>query len=76
MGRIKGCGFYFHIPVPSDAVLCSMKISALLSRQKGRDFYDVMFLLAQTAPDYAFLTARCGIRNLPELKSAVASVIK
>ncbi|NLO02107.1 MAG: hypothetical protein GX126_07295 [Bacteroidales bacterium] len=24
-----------------------MRLSALLSRQKGRDFYDVMFLLAK-----------------------------
>ena len=76
MGRIKGCGFYFHFPVPSDAVLCAMKISALLSRRKGRDFYDVMFLLGQTDPDYGFLSARCGIQNLSELKSAIADVMK
>ena len=68
---IKGCGLFFPFPVPPDGVLCAMKIAAMLARSKGRDFYDVMFLLAQTQPDYDFLSARCGIGNLPELKAAV-----
>ena len=37
--NIKGCGFFFPFPVPSDGVLCSMKIAAMLARAKGRDFY-------------------------------------
>jgi hypothetical protein len=52
-----------------------MKLAALLSRQKGRDFYDTMFLLGQTAPDYVFLSAKNGIHNLPELKSAVGKLL-
>lgn len=75
MAPIEGCGMYFLFPVPTDAVLCAMKISALLSRQKGRDFYDVMFLLAQTPPDYTFLEAKCGINNPKELKSALHEVM-
>ena len=71
MENIKGCGLFFSFPVPSDAVLCAMKISAMLNRGKGRDYYDVMFLLSQTKPDYSFLTACCGIRDLQALKSAV-----
>lgn len=71
MGLIKGCSFAFSFPVPSDAVLCAMKISAMLNRGKGRDYYDVMFLLSQTMPDYSFLAARCGVHDLSELKSAV-----
>lgn len=67
---IKGCGFFFPFPVPTDGVLCAMKISAMLARGKGRDYYDVMFLLSQTNPDYSFLAARCGIRDLPQLKAA------
>ncbi|MEA3444361.1 MAG: nucleotidyl transferase AbiEii/AbiGii toxin family protein [Bacteroidota bacterium] len=51
MINIKGGGFYFPMPVPSDAVLCAMKVSAMLDRKKGRDFYDAMFLLSQTMPD-------------------------
>jgi len=73
--NINGCGFYFPFPVPPDAVLCAMKLAALLSRQKGRDFYDTMFLLGQTAPDYVFLSAKNGIHNLPELKSAVGKLL-
>ena len=69
--NIKGCGFFFPFPVPPDEVLCSMKMSALLSRSKGRDFYDVMFLLAQTVPDYTFLSKRSGINNQEELKESI-----
>lgn len=76
MVNIKGCGFYFPFPVPSDGVLCSMKLSAMLARHKGRDFYDAMFLLAQTKPDYAFLSAKHGIGNLDELKAATAELLK
>ena len=76
IANIKGCGFYFPFPVPPDGVLCAMKISAMLSRQKGRDFYDVMFLLSQTAPDYNFLSKRCGVSNLNELKQATAKMLQ
>lgn len=69
--NIRGCGFYFPFPVPSDAVLCAMKVTALLERGKGRDFYDVMFLLGQTKPDYNFLAKRIGIKNAVELKAEV-----
>ncbi|GAB1417200.1 hypothetical protein MASR2M117_26060 [Paludibacter sp.] len=74
--NIKGCGFFFPFPVPSDEVLCSMKIAAMLARSKGRDFYDLMFLLAQTKPDYNFLSKRCGIHHLQEFKQAVAERLK
>lgn len=52
-----------------------MKISAMLSRRKGRDFYDVMFLLAQTKPDYSFFTKDLNIHNLEELKSIVSNTL-
>ncbi len=48
-----------------------MKLAALLNRGKGRDYYDAMFLLAQTPPDYGFLAARCGVTDLQELKAAI-----
>ena len=76
MAHIKGCGFFFPFPVPTDGVLCSMKLSAMLSRQKGRDFYDAMFLLAQTKPDYSFLADKQGIHNLDELKAATKYILK
>ena len=76
MTLIKGCGFFFSFPVPPDAVLCAMKISAMLARSKGRDYYDTMFLLSQTKPDYSFLSARCGIGNLSKLKEAVEASLQ
>lgn len=74
--NIKGCGFFFPFPVPSDGVLCSMKIAAMLGRAKGRDFYDLMFLLAQTKPDYDFLSKRCGVSNLQEFKDRTEELLQ
>ena len=76
MVNIKGCGFFFSFPVPTDEVLCAMKLSAMISRQKGRDFYDAMFLLGMVNPDYNFLSHQRGIRNLNELKVAVNEILK
>jgi predicted nucleotidyltransferase component of viral defense system len=74
--NIKGCGFYFPMPVPPAAVLCAMKIAAMLNRQKGRDFYDAMFLLSQTMPDFKFLSKRCGISSLDELKQSAEKLFE
>ncbi len=71
MAFIKGCGLFFAFPVPPDDVLCAMKLAALINRGKGRDYYDAMFLLAQTQPDYGFLAARCGVTDLQALKTAI-----
>ncbi|MDF9829393.1 nucleotidyl transferase AbiEii/AbiGii toxin family protein [Parabacteroides sp. PF5-6] len=76
MADIRGCGFFFPFPVPSDGVLCSMKITAMLARAKGRDFYDLMFLLSQTQPDYDFLQKRCGIGSLQEFKDATNKLLE
>jgi hypothetical protein len=74
--HVKNCGFFFPFPVPNDSILCAMKISALLARAKGRDFYDAMFLLGQTMPDYHFLAQRSGIHNLEELKHAATKLLQ
>lgn len=76
MKDVKGCGFFFPIQVPPIGVLCSMKLSALTTRAKGRDFYDSMFLLALTQPDYGFLKARCDIGSLEELKSHISELLE
>jgi predicted nucleotidyltransferase component of viral defense system len=73
--NIKGCGFFFPFPVPSDSVLCSMKIAAMLARSKGRDFYDLMLLLSQARPDYDFLSKRCGISDQQEFKDATRKLL-
>jgi predicted nucleotidyltransferase component of viral defense system len=74
--NIKGCGFFIPMTVPPDSVLCAMKIAAMINRQKGRDFYDVLFLLAQTMPDYSFLKQSCGISGPGELKKAVEELLR
>ena len=68
-------GFSFPVPVTPIGVLLSMKISALLTRQKGRDFYDVLFLMQRTEPDYAFLQQREGIANKEQLEAALRDTI-
>ena len=68
-------GFYFQFPVPTDSVLCAMKWAALLSRGKGRDFYDTMFLMSQTSPDLDFLASRCGISSIEQLKEATSEML-
>ncbi|MCK9625825.1 MAG: nucleotidyl transferase AbiEii/AbiGii toxin family protein [Bacteroidales bacterium] len=69
--NIKRAGFFFPFLVPSDSILCAMKLSALLTRQKGRDFYDAMFLLGQTEPDYKYLAIKRSIHNKEELKETL-----
>lgn len=71
---ISGCGFVFRFHTAPVQILCAMKISALLNRKKGRDFFDVMFLLGKSDPDYDFLTLSVGIKNKEELKSALLSL--
>ncbi len=71
---IKGCGYFFPMPVPPAGVLSAMKITAMLDRQKGRDFYDVMFLLSQTPPDFDFLMQRRGITDMQSLKKAAEEI--
>lgn len=74
--QVRGCGFFFTLPVPPDSVLLAMKLSALLARGKGRDFYDVMFLFSLTEPDYSFLEKRVDIKNKEELKKALKEMLR
>lgn len=75
MAVIQRNGFSFPVPVPPISVLLSMKLCALLTRQKGRDFYDTMFLMQRTEPDYTFLQHRAGIANKEELHAALREVV-
>lgn len=76
LADIKGAGLFFPFPVPSDETLCSMKIAAMLARAKGRDFYDLMFLLSFTRPDYGFLQKKCGIPDQTALKERITELLK
>lgn len=71
---IRRCGFFFPVTVPNEATLCAMKLSALLTRGKGRDFYDAIFLLQRTEPDYPFLSAvHPEVTELKSLKAALTA---
>lgn len=76
MKYVQRCGFFFSLPTPPDSVLLAMKLAALLSRAKGRDFYDTMFLMQQTAPSYPFLAQRVGISTPEQLVEALKEKLK
>ncbi len=74
--NINKMGFFFRVQMPPLDVLCAMKFAAILSRQKGRDFYDTIFLLSKTKPNLPFLQAKTGITSLEELKVVIAERLK
>ena len=76
VANINRMGFFFGIQVPPLDVLCVMKFAAILARQKGRDFYDTIFLLSKAKPNLPFLQARTGITSLEELKTTIAERLK
>lgn len=56
-------------------ILLSQKIYAALNRlrAKGRDFFDIVFLLPQTKPSYEYLRAKMGVKNGVELRDVLIS---
>ncbi|HBB37414.1 MAG: hypothetical protein UX02_C0001G0314 [Candidatus Moranbacteria bacterium GW2011_GWC1_45_18] len=54
---------------PPDVIL-SQKIFAIFNRKRslGRDFFDVVFLLSKTKPNFKYLKAKTGIATIPALK--------
>lgn len=76
VANVNRMGFFFGIQVPPIDVLCAMKFATILSRQKGRDFYDAIFLLSKTRPNLEFLSARAGISSIGELKTAIAERLR
>jgi predicted nucleotidyltransferase component of viral defense system len=57
-------------------ILLAQKIYALLNRKrkKGRDFFDIVFLLKTTRPNYDYLTQKMGIQNEKQLKENILMV--
>ncbi|MEM6396018.1 MAG: nucleotidyl transferase AbiEii/AbiGii toxin family protein [Bacteroidota bacterium] len=56
-------------------LLCSQKIAAALGRKraKGRDYYDLRYLLDRTDPDLRYLSERLDIHSKDELLSRMQS---
>ena len=76
VATVNRMGFFFQVQVPPVDVLCAMKFSAILSRQKGRDLYDTIFLLSKTGPNLDFLKARTGLSTLDDLRNAVKECLE
>jgi len=60
---------------PLDIIL-AQKIFAIFNRKamKGRDFFDTVFLLAKTRPNYDYLQLKLQIRNGKELREKLLSI--
>ncbi len=62
------------INIASLPLLLAQKLYAILNRRrnKGRDFFDVVFLLSfNVIPDYAFLNLKTGISDSSQLKKRI-----
>jgi predicted nucleotidyltransferase component of viral defense system len=63
---------FTQINVTPGDILLAQKFFAVINRKKnkGRDFYDIVFLLGQgILPNYDYLKAKTGIANPDELRS-------
>jgi len=69
---------FTQIRVTPVSLLLSQKIFAAVNRKraKGRDFYDITFLLAQTTPDYDFLNLKMEIDSPEKLRQWVLGIIE
>lgn len=69
---------FTQIAVTSPDILLAQKFYALLNRKraKGRDFYDVIFLLQKTKPNYDYLKQKTGIADPQALKKALLGHLK
>ena len=72
---LNRCGFLFPLRTAPISVLCAMKVLAVINRGKGRDFYDLMFLLQRTEPDYGFLEQKQGICNKAQLITELTKIV-
>lgn len=64
---------FTQIAVTPPDILLAQKFFALLNRKraKGRDFYDVVFLLQKAKPNYEYLKQKVGVPNAKALKEKV-----
>jgi len=65
--------FFTQIKVTPKGVILAQKLWTITQRPrlKGRDFFDIMFLLQNTQPNLAFLHAKFGKKNLFELREEI-----
>ena len=65
------------LSTPADIIL-SQKFYAILNRKraKGRDYYDIVFLLSFTKPNYEYLKEKINAANSKELKTIILEHVK
>jgi len=70
---LKKFALFRFISVVPVSTLLSQKIAALLGRKrgKGRDYFDVTFLMSKTMPDFKYLNVKLGITNIAQLKQTL-----
>lgn len=68
---VAGFDVFAIIKTAPPDILLSMKISAMLERNKGRDFFDFLNLVNKTEPNYEYLSFRKGINTPAQLKKAL-----
>ncbi len=70
---INSFGIFRYINTVPSSLLLSQKILACLKRkkEKGRDFFDVVFLMGKTDPDYSYLREKAGICDKEEMIRAL-----
>ncbi|MEP7167545.1 MAG: nucleotidyl transferase AbiEii/AbiGii toxin family protein [Candidatus Woesebacteria bacterium] len=68
---------FSRISVTPIDILLSQKLFAAISRKraKGRDFFDIIFLLSRTLPNYAYLREKIGVTTAEELKEKLSQDI-
>jgi predicted nucleotidyltransferase component of viral defense system len=67
---------FTEVRVAAPDILLSMKLKALMSREMGRDLYDISFIAAKTKPNYSFLEETLDIKNPQELKTKLLKRLK
>jgi len=69
---------FTRIAVTPPDILLAQKIFALLNRKraKGRDLYDVVFLLQKTKPNYLYLKEKTGLTDRQALRNKLITYAK
>lgn len=69
---IQKFGIFFPLLIASESVLLSMKLNAFFSRVKGRDLFDILYLLERTkSPHWGILQQSLDIDNVEVLKQRI-----
>lgn len=74
---LNGFGVYRKILVNPQEVILSQKIITIIERKrsKGRDYYDVSYLLGKTEPDFDYLEIILGIKGKGAIKNKLLEVV-